>query len=124
MNISIIPIVLALIIVSALTYLACHIAQGDENVVLLGIGTALTYLSTLGVSMATSHKEVRTNVNLKVWCSTMFIIMLIANMLFAWLGVNEHIYIITIATLLVLHIFIAWKISNVKILKSGKSKTQ
>lgn len=105
---------MALVLTTALTYLTFHIAEDDENVIMLGIGAAVTYLSSLALAMSIKTDNSRNCTNIKVWSILMFVIMLIVNMCFALLGVNQPLYITIMTALLTTHIFVVWKILQVK----------
>ena len=114
MKISVFPALLSLVLTAALTYLAYYIGQEDENNVLLAIGTAITILSTLGVAMSVRFANERVGLSIKVCSILCFVVMLITNLCFAWIGVNAPLYVILQTVLLVTHLFVIWKLSEVK----------
>ena len=116
MKISIFPTLLLLIATAAIGFLAYHIAKSntDPNDILVGIGTGLTVLLSLGCVLGVSIKDGRLNVNLKAWSITAFIVMVIVNFCFAGFGVFMPYYVIVIALLLVIHLWVVWKLSTLK----------
>ena len=114
MKISAFPALLSVILTAALTYLTYYIGKEDENNVLLAIGTAITILSTLGVSMSVRFVNKRVGLSIKVCSILCFVVMFIANLGFAWLGVNAPLYVILQIVLLVTYLFVVWKLSEVK----------
>lgn len=114
MKISVFPALLSVILTAALTYLAYHIAREDENNVLLCIGTAISFLSTLALIMSVKFENPKVGVSIKTWTVLCFIIMLITNLCFAWLGVNAPLYVIVLTILLVIHLFVVWKLTGIK----------
>lgn len=114
MKISIFPTVLSVILTAALTYLVYSIAQTDDNSVLLAIGTAISVLSTLAMAMSVEFENSRVGASIKALAIVCFFIMLIVNLCFAWLGVNAPYYVILLALLLVVYLFVVWKLYEVK----------
>ena len=117
MKISVFPTLLMLIVTLAIGYLAFHIADSnsDVNDWIVGMGTGISVLLTLGCVMGASLKEGRMNVNLKAWGIAAFVIMTIVNLCFAGFGVSMPYYIIVLALLLVIHLWVVWKLSTVVI---------
>ncbi|MBR6841290.1 MAG: hypothetical protein IKM77_03185 [Prevotella sp.] len=116
MKISFFPTLLLLIVTAALGYLAYHIANSnsDTNDVVVGVGTCISILLTLGCVLSVSIENGRMNVNMKAWSITAFIILVITNLCFAGFGVTMPYYIIVIALMLVIHLWVVWKISTIK----------
>lgn len=114
MKISIFPTALSVILTAALTYLVYSIAQTDDNSVLLAIGTAISVLSTLAMAMSVEFENNRVGASIKALAIVCFFIMFIVNLCFAWLGVNAPYYVILLALLLVVYLFVVWKLYEVK----------
>ena len=114
MKISVFPALLSVILTTVLTYLAYYIGQEDEYNVLLAIGTAITILPTLGVAMSVRFANERVGLNIKICSILCFIVMFIANLGFAGMGVNAPLYVILQTVLLVTYFFIVWKLSEIK----------
>ena len=116
MKISFFPTLLLLIVTAALGYLAYHIANSnsDTNDVVVGVGTCISILLTLGCVLGISIENGRMNVNMKAWSITGFIVIVITNLCFAGFGVTMPYYIIVVALLLVIHLWVVWKISTIK----------
>ena len=109
MKISLIPSILSALLTAALTFWIYNMSCSDEYVVLLTIGTALTFLFTLGTCMSVSLPDSRDTINLKVWSGTMFLLVIIATLCFALLGVNLSAYVVIETLLLVIHLLVMWK---------------
>ena len=116
MKISVFPILLLLIVTAALGYLSYHIANSnaDTNDVVVGIGTCISILLTLGCVLGISSENGRMNVNMKAWSITVFIVLVITNLCYAGFGVTMPYYIIVLALLLVIHLWVVWKVSTIK----------
>lgn len=115
MKVSAIPTIITFIISAVLGYLAYSIADGhfDKNSVLIGIGTMVSVLATLGTLMACSLKNSKTNINMKAWSSLTFILIIIANFCFAIFGSSVPIYLAAIVILILIHLFVVWKLYTV-----------
>lgn len=116
MKISVFPTLLLLIVVAALGYLAYHLAdsKADPNDIVVGIGTGVSILLTLGCVLGVSIENGRMNVNLKAWSITAFIIVVVINLCFAFFGVTMPYYVIVLALTLVIHLWVVWKLSIIK----------
>ena len=101
MKISVFPALLSLVLTAALTYLAYYIGQEDEN-------------NVLGVAMSVRFANERVGLSIKVCSILCFVVMLITNLCFAWIGVNAPLYVILQTVLLVTYLFVIWKLSEVK----------
>jgi hypothetical protein len=112
MKVSVVPAVLSVILTAALTFGVYSASSADQNVVLLTIGSALTFLLTLGACVAVSLPDGRHSVNLKVFSGLMFVLALIVAFCFAGYGVNVAAYVIIQAILLVVHLLVVWKFVN------------
>lgn len=116
MKISVFPTLLLLIATAAIGYLAYHIAKSnnDPNNIIVGVGTGVSVLLTLGCVLGLSIKKGRLNVNLKAWSVSTFIVIVIVNLCFAVFSVSMPYYAIVISLLLVIHLWVIWKISTIK----------
>lgn len=76
MKISVFPALLTLIVLLALGYFAYHLANSnsDANDLIVGIGTGISVLLTLGCVMGLSLNEGRMNANLKAWSAAAFVV--------------------------------------------------
>ncbi|MBE6257305.1 MAG: hypothetical protein E7103_05030 [Prevotella sp.] len=115
MKISAFPTILLFVIAAALGYLAYHIANSnnDTNEVLVGFGTCLSILLTLGCVIVISMENGRMNVNMKAWSISAFIVIVVFNLCFAGFGVKMPYYVIVLALLLVIHLWVIWKLSTI-----------
>ena len=115
MKISAFPTLLLLIVAAALGYLAYHLAnsKADSNDIFVGIGTGISILLTLGCVLSVSMEDCRKNVNLKAWSITPFIVVTIVNLCFAVFGVSMPYYVIVLALLLAIHLWVVWKLSTI-----------
>ena len=116
MRISAFPSLLTLIVTITIGYLAYHLASSnsDANDLVVGIGTGISVLLTLGCVMGLSLNEGRMNVNFKAWSVAAFVVMTIINLCFAGFGVSMPYYVIVLALLLVIHLWVVWKLSTVE----------
>jgi hypothetical protein len=116
MKISAFPTLLLLIATAAIGYLAYDIAnsKADPNDIVVGIGTGVSILLTLGCVLGVSIEDGRKNVNLKAWSITAFIVVTIINLCFAVIGVSMPYYLIVLALTLVIHLWVVWKLSKIK----------
>lgn len=115
MKIKAFPTLLLVIASLALGYLAYQVAysNSDNNDVAVSIGTGISILLTLGCVMGVSD-NIKQNINLRAWGISAFVIMIAANFSFAIFGVYMPYYAIVIALLLVVHLWVAWKIFTTK----------
>ena len=115
MRFSVFPALLTLIVTIAIGYLAYLLANAnsDTNDLIVGIGTGVSTLLTLGCVMGLSLNEGPINVNLKSWSIVAFIVLTIANLCFASFGVSMPYYIIVLILLLVIHSWVVWKLSTI-----------
>lgn len=113
MKVSVFPTLLAFIASAAIGYLAYDMAHADTdpNEFVVGIGTGLSSLLTLGCVLGISLKENRININMKAWSIASFIILTAINISFAGFGVSMPYYVIVIVLLLVVHIWVVYKLA-------------
>ena len=116
MKLSVFPALLTLIVTLAIGYLAYHLANSnsDANDLIVGIGTGISVLLTLGCVMGVSLNEGRMNVNFKACGIATFVVMTTVNLCFAGFGVSMPYYVIVLALLLVIHLWVVWKLSTVE----------
>ena len=116
MKISVFPSLLLLIVIAAIGYLAFHAASSDSdpNAVIVGIGTAVSVLLTLGCVLGVTLRNSRQNVNMKGWSIAAFVVITIINLCFAIFGVFMPYYIIILALLMVIHLWVVWKLTTIK----------
>ena len=112
MKISVFPTLLLIITVVALGYLAYDMAHSntDPNELFVGIGTGLSVILTLGCVLSISLKNHRMNINMKAWSGAAFVVLVIANLCFAGFGVTMPYYVIVISLLLVIHLWVVYKL--------------
>jgi len=112
MKISVFPILLLIIVTVAIGYLAYDMASAhsDPNKLLVGIGTGLSVLLTLGCVLVISLKNRRMNINMKAWSGVAFIVVAVVNLCFAGFGVSMPYYLIVIALLLVIHLWVVYRL--------------
>ena len=113
MKISIFPTLLLIMATIALSYLAFNMAHdhSDSNELLVGIGTGLSVILTLGCMLSISLKDNRMNINMKAWSGTAFLVLITTNHCFAGFGVTLPYYLIVIALLLVIHLWVVYKLA-------------
>lgn len=95
----------------AISYLAYDMAHNhsDSNELFVGIGTGLSVILTLGCVLSISLKDNRMNINMKAWSGTAFLVLITTNLCFAGFGVTLPYYVIVIALLLVIHLWVVYK---------------
>lgn len=111
MKVSIIPAMMAVLISAALTYAVYSMGSEDESIVLLTIGTALTFLISIGTTMAVNMTDGRDSVNLKVFGGLMFIVSAISAFCFAGFGINIPTYVVITTIILMIQLSVLWKCS-------------
>ena len=116
MKIDLFPMALIVVATFAIGYLAYHVAisNSDTNDIVVGIGTGISVLLTLGCVIGVSLENNRQNTNLRAWGIMVFIIFAIVNFCFAGFGVSMPYYVIVLALLLLIHLWVAWKLSIIK----------
>ncbi len=98
----------------AVGYLAYDMAHthSDTNDIIVGVGTGISILLTLGCVIGISLKDSRININMKAWSGVAFIVLIVVNLCFAGFGVAMPYYIITIALLLVIHLLVVYQLEK------------
>ncbi len=112
MKVSVFPTLLLIIVTVAIGYLAYDMAHkhADSNDIIVGVGAGLSVLLTLGCVLGISLKNSRMNINMKAWSGAAFVVLVIANLCFAGFGVTMPYYVIVISLLLVIHLWVVYKI--------------
>ena len=112
MKISVFPTLLLIVVVVAIGYLAYDMAhsRADANELLVGIGIGLSVLLTLGCVIGISLKNSRMNINMKAWSGAAFLVVLVVNLCFAGFGVAMPCYLIVMSLLLVIHLWVIYKL--------------
>lgn len=105
--------VIAMAIVGYWTYYIAH-SNNDPNDVVVGIGTAICVIASLGPSIGFSLDDVRVNANMKVLCLVAFVLLTIVNFCYAGFGVSMPYYVIIVGLLLIAFVGILRKIIEVK----------
>jgi hypothetical protein len=90
MMISIFPTILLIIATVAIGYLAYDIVHthSDPNEIIVGVGTGISILMTLGCLLGLSLKDSRLNINMKAWSGVAFVVMAVVNLCYAGFGVS------------------------------------
>ena len=116
MKISVFPTLLLLIATAAIGFLAYHIAKSntDPNDILVGVGTGVSVLLSLGCVLGVSLEDGRMNVNMKAWSMVAFVVMAVVNICYAGFGVSMPYYVIVIALMLIIHLWVVWKLLNIR----------
>lgn len=98
----------------AVGYLAYDMAHthSDTNDIIVGVGTGISILLTLGCVIGISLKDSRMNINMKAWSGVAFIVLIVVNLCFAGFGVAMPYYIIAIALLLVIHLLVVYQLEK------------
>lgn len=112
MKISLFPTLLLVIVTVALGYLAYDMAHShaDPNELFVGIGTGMSVFLTLGCVISISLKNNRMNINMKSWSGVAFFVLIVVNLSFAGFGVSMPYYLIVISLLLVIHLWVVYKL--------------
>jgi len=115
MRISYFYLLLSVIAMAIIGYLAYYIAHtnNDNNDIVVGIGTAISVISTLGAGISFSLESSTVNVNMKVLCLVSFVLLMIVNFCYAGFGVSMPYYIIAIGLLLTVFIGVFKKIADI-----------
>ena len=116
MKISYFYLLLSFIAMAIIGYWAFYIANSnnDHNDVVVGIGTAISVILTLGAGLGFSLEDSRVNVNMKVLCVVAFLAFMIVNFCYAGFGVSMPYYVIVVGLLLILFIGLFKKISDIR----------
>lgn len=115
MRISNFYLLLSVIAMAIIGYLAYYIAHtnNDHNDIIVGIGTAISVISTLGAGISISHGSSKVNVNMKVLCLVSFVLLMIVNFCYAGFGVSMPYYVIVIGLLLIIFVGFFKKIADI-----------
>lgn len=106
--------VLSIMIAALVGYLAFNIANGDENGAICGICSGICFAATLIPLMGLQYETGRLGVNIRVLSLVFFVIFLISHFCFAALGVKMPYYIILNGIILIIYLFIFYKMQGVK----------
>ena len=112
MKTSVFSTILLIIATVAISYLAYDMAHShsDTNEIIVGVGTFFSILLTLGCLLGMSLKDSRLNINMKAWSCVACIVMAAVNICFAAFGVTMPYYVIVIALLMVIHLWVIYKL--------------
>lgn len=105
--------VIAMAILGYWTYYVAH-SNNDPNDVVVGIGTAICVIASLGPGISISLDDTRVNVNMKVLCLVAFIVLTILNFCYAEFGVSMPYYVIIVGLLLIAFVGILKKMTDIK----------
>lgn len=116
MKVSYFYLLLSLMAMAIIGYLAFYIANSnhDEHDIVVGIGTAISVLLTLGAGMGLSHENSKMNVNMKVMCFLSFVLLMAVNFCFAVFGVSMPYYVIVVGLLLIAVAGLLKKMTDIK----------
>lgn len=116
MKISYFYLLLSFIAMAIIGYWAFYIANSnnDHNDVVVGIGTAISVILTLGAGLGFSLEDSRVNVNMKVLCFVAFVALMIVNFCYAGFGVSMPYYVIVVGLLLIIFIGLFKKITDIR----------
>lgn len=114
MKFKIIPTTIALAI-SLLLGLLFFYFHGNENKILLGLGSFLFSSITLGCLIGTEFELPRTSINIKVLSSVFFIFGMVVNLLFSYLQFVISSYIIAIGIMSLVFILLVYQIFKTQV---------
>lgn len=105
MKVNVFYVCIGALIALLLAYWAFDIAEGKENDVICGVGSAICFMGTLVPMLGIRHESSRISVNLRVLSAAFFLIFVVSHFCFALFGVRMPYYVIVNA--LILLVFIA-----------------
>ena len=116
MKVSYFYLLLSFIAMAIIGYWAFYIANSnnDHNDVIVGIGTAISVMLTLGSGLGFSLEDSRLNVNMKVLSIVAFIVLVVVNFCYAGLGVSMPYYVIVVGLLLIIFIGLFKKLTDIR----------
>ena len=116
MKLSVFPALLTIIVGIIIGYLSYHIGKSnlDSNDIIAGIGTSVSVILTLGCIIGVSINDSRINVNMRAWSIVAFVVTTIVNLCYAYFGISMPYYVIVIALMLIIHLWVVWKMLNIK----------
>ena len=103
------------IAVSLLIAYGLYSFHGSENKLLLSAGCFVFLAVTLVITIGVNFELRRTTTNVKVVSGIFFVIALISNLVFTFVGFLVPIYIITNGILLLIFVLIAYSINKAKL---------
>lgn len=95
-------------------YYAFNIAEGKENDIICGIGSAICFIATLLPAIGLQYKTTRLSINMRNLSSIFFIVFLISHFCFAVFGVNLPYYVIGNGILLVIYLALFYIMQRIK----------
>lgn len=100
---------IAVLLSCVLTYMVYSLCNDEEEYkALLCVCSFLSFASTLSVAIGVSFLNTRANVNIKITSLLCVLILLISNISFALVGVNDSALIIITALVLLLFLLLAY----------------
>ncbi len=114
MKINIFLCFISVMLASLVGYLAFHIASGNENDFICGIGSSLCFAATLIPSIGLQYTSGRLGVNIRMFSSLFFIIFVISHFCFAGFGIKMPYYIIVNGIILFIYLAVFYKMQGVK----------
>ena len=96
----------------AICYLAYDMAHShsDPNAIVVGMGTGISVILTMGCLLSLSLEDSRLNINMKAWSGVASLVMIVVNLCFAGFGVSIPYYFIVVSLLLVIHFLVIYKL--------------
>lgn len=113
MKINVFLTTLSLLFALLVGYFAYTIAQGKDNDLLYGAGTAISFAATIIPAIAMQFGSARLGTNIKVFASLSCFLSVIVNLSLAGFGVTLHCYIITDGILLILYLVLLYNMMKV-----------
>lgn len=97
-------------------YLAYNLSKDDNQVGdwIISIGTAVCALVTTFPLLSINLENKHLSVNMKAWNFAALIVMLVVNLCFAAFGTGGPYYVVTVALLFCVHLYVVWRLSEIK----------
>ena len=114
MKIRVVQTIIALGISVLLAYALYELCHTDGKEMLLAIGGGLCLFLPLVTCLGVRFEQPRTTANVAVVGAVFFVLMLISNVLFAYLPFKTHTFVIVNGILLLLFLLIAYLIAKAK----------
>ncbi len=94
-------------------YLAYYVAEGDQNDMVCGIGSAICFIATLCPLIGWQFESGKLGTNIRMMTLIFFVVFLISNFCFAGFGVNMPLYVIVNGVLLLIYLAIFYKMQGI-----------
>lgn len=104
--------IISLLLTALVSYLAYSVAEGKENDIVCGVGSAVCFVATLLPMIGLKYDSARVGANIRILSGVFFLVFLASHACFIHLGIRMPYYVIANGILLVIFLAIFYKLSG------------